>query len=235
MTAQGRPRFQAGPRARLRSRKPWNRIGYIAGALPAAIADMAASLQVPPAGQVLDYGAADSPYRDLFAAGVGVVAADLPGNSSADLTLNEDGSIPVPDETFDAVLSTQVLEHVTDPETYLSECFRVLRPGGRLLLSTHGIMVYHPDPDDYWRWTCAGLERAVQAPGFELIRFEGVMGLAATGVQLFQDALYWKLPGPIRPAFAVACQTLIRLLDTLQGPESKRMNALVFVLVAAKP
>ena len=55
--------------------------------------------------------------------------------------------------SFDAVLSTQVLEHVADPGALPAERFRVLRPGGRLLLSTHGIFVYHPDPDDYWRWT----------------------------------------------------------------------------------
>ncbi len=61
------------------------------------------------------------------------------------------------------MLSTQVLEHVTDPRLYLAECHRVLRPGGPLLLSTHGIMVYHPDPVDYWRWTGAGLQRAVTA------------------------------------------------------------------------
>ena len=36
---------------------------------------------------------------------------------------------------------------------------RVTRPGGRVLLSTHGAMVYHPNPVDLWRWTRAGLER----------------------------------------------------------------------------
>ncbi len=82
------------------------------------------------------------------------------------------------------VLSTQVLEHVDRPGLYLAECHRVLRPGGRMLLSTHGIMVFHPDPVDYWRWTCDGLQRAVRDAGFEIVRFEGIVGLAATGIQL---------------------------------------------------
>lgn len=42
-------------------------------------------------------------------------------------------SIPFPDEQFDVVLSEDVLEHVADPEQAITECHRVLRPGGRLV------------------------------------------------------------------------------------------------------
>ena len=133
------------------------------------------------------------------------------------------------------MLSTQVLEHVRDPQVYLAECMRVLRPGGRLLLSTHGIMVYHPDPVDYWRWTGEGLKRAVEQAGFKVVRFEGIMGLGATGVQLVQDSLYWRLPRRMQPVFAFVMQRLARLLDRHESDESRRLNSLVFALVAEKP
>jgi hypothetical protein len=132
------------------------------------------------------------------------------------------------------VLSTQVLEHVADPALYLSECLRVLRPRGRLL-STHGIMVYHPDPVDYWRWTCAGLRRAVEDAGFEVVRFEGIMGLAATGLQLIQDATYYYLPRFLRPGFALYLQTLIAVVDRVESWGGRELNALVFAVVARKP
>lgn len=184
---------------------------------------------------MLDYGCADVPYRAFFRADAEWVPADLPGNPHAELLLNQDGSLPVEDWTFDAVLSTQVLEHVEDPGLYLSECFRVLRPGGRMLLSTHGIFVYHPDPDDYWRWTCAGLQRAVRDAGFEVERFEGVIGPGASGLQLFQDAFYYELPGPLRPVFALVLQTLIALVDRIPRQRPRHYDAQVFALVARKP
>jgi FkbM family methyltransferase len=221
--------------AGLRKATPWHRLSHIVEALPARLQALSSELRVPDGGSVLDYGSADAPYRGFFAAETEFVTADLPGNPDASVEIEPDGTVPVQDGTFDAVLSTQVLEHVADPGLYLAECHRVLRPGGRLLLSTHGLMVYHPDPVDYWRWTGPGLEKAVRTAGFEIRRFEGIMGLAATGIQLVQDAVYWKLPRPLRPVFALISQTLVKVADRLQGPEGKRSNALVFALVAEKP
>lgn len=184
---------------------------------------------------MLDYGCAETPYRRFFPSSVHYIAADLPGNPDATATINEDGTLPVEDASVDAVLSTQVLEHVLDPELYLRECYRVLRPGGRLLLSTHGLMVYHPDPDDYWRWTCAGLRHAITRAGLTVVLFEGIMGLSASGLQLLQDGVYPRLPAVLRPLAALVFQTLIAIADRLERPSSRDLNALVFALVAVKP
>jgi SAM-dependent methyltransferase len=233
--SQKAPQFHADRPTDLRKAKPWHRLAYIIQALPDGLERLAGRLDAPPNARILDYGSADSPYRRFFSPSAEFVTADLPGNPDAALDLEPDGTVPVASGTFDVVLSTQVLEHVTDPETYLSECLRVLRPGGQLLLSTHGLMVYHPDPVDYWRWTGAGLQRAVGQAGFEVERFEGIMGLLATGLQLVQDAIYWRLPRPLAHMTALLLQTLIRLADRLDSDESRQMNALVFALVARKP
>jgi SAM-dependent methyltransferase len=227
-------RFQA-LRPDVREVPSWHRLAYVARALPARLEELMTELRVGPGSRVLDLGCAEMPYRRFFAAGTEVVGADLPGNPHASVTIQPDGSVPLPDEGFDALLSTQVLEHVEDPGTYLSECFRLLRPGGRLLLSTHGIMVYHPDPVDYWRWTCDGLRKAVMDAGFEVVRFEGVMGLAATGVQLMQDGVLPRVPQHLHPLVCWISQRIIGLLERLQGDEGRRINALVFAVVARKP
>jgi SAM-dependent methyltransferase len=227
-------RYNVGRPSDLRAAPPWHRLAYIIKALPVGLEPLARDMRVPPDGRILDFGCADTPYRRFFPSSVDYVGADLPGNPLASVDIDADGTVPLESESFDAVISTQVLEHVEDPGVYLDECVRVLRPGRRMLLSTHGIMVYHPDPVDYWRWTGEGLRRAVSSAGFEVERFEGIMGLAATGLQLFQDAVWWGVPRPLRPLLALALQSAITVADRLQGAESRRHNALVFALMARK-
>jgi SAM-dependent methyltransferase len=110
---------------------------------------------------VLDVGCGDRPYDSLFP---GAVGFDVPGNPHADLHGSLE-RIPVGDASFDVVLCLQVLEHVPDPAAAIRELRRVVRPGGRVLLSTHGIYPFHPNPDDLWRWTHQGLERLFLANG----------------------------------------------------------------------
>jgi SAM-dependent methyltransferase len=225
-------RFHADRPTDLRRVRPWHRLAYIVRVLPERLEALSPELGVPTAGRVLDYGCAEVPYRRFFDQTVEFVGADLPGNPNATVEISADGTLPVPDHSFDAVLSTQVLEHVADPRTYLRECARVLAPGGRLLLSTHGIMVYHPDPFDLWRWTGAGLRRIVEEAGFEVVRFEGIMGLAPTALQLLLDSVHHSLPRRVRPIVSFCFQALIALADRFESAERRAGNALVFALVA---
>jgi SAM-dependent methyltransferase len=107
--------------------------------------------------RVLDVGCGSMPYHPLFASFAAYLGVDL-DNPSANLAGAVE-SIPVPDAAYDLVLCTQVLEHTLDPAKAVAELWRVTAPGGRVLLSTHGVQVYHPAPVDLWRWTHAGLER----------------------------------------------------------------------------
>ena len=116
---------------------------------------------------VLDYGCGGSPYRPLFGSCT-YHRADLSGGNNLDFEYGPDARLPSVISGYDCVLSTQVLEHVEDPETYLGECYRVLRPGGCLLLTTHGLYEDHACPYDYWRWTVYGLKRVVENSGLKV-------------------------------------------------------------------
>lgn len=232
---QTAPSYQRIQRSAIRRAYAGHPYAHHIRKLPAALERLAGELAVGPGGRVLDYGCADMPYRSFFGPDVEYVGADLVGNERAAVALLPDGSVPVDDESFDAVLSTQVLEHVQDPRLYLAECFRVLRPGGRLLLSTHGIFAYHPDPVDLWRWTCEGLRLDVQRPGFQIVRFEGVIGLAATGLQLFQDAVSYRLSPAWATRLARVMQPVVAFADRFETPQALGYNAQVFALVAERP
>src|SRR6266849_1567747 len=114
--------------------------------------------------RVLDVGCGDRPYERLLRGAAEIVGFDVPGNPHADLHGSID-AIPVADAAFDVVLCLQVLEHVPDPAAAVRELRRVVKPGGRVLLSTHGVYPFHPNPNDYWRWTNSGLDRLFRENG----------------------------------------------------------------------
>ncbi len=119
---------------------------------------------------LLDVGGRGRPYAAPIAANltrrriaVRHLVVDL--GEGADVLARAE-TLPFAARSADLVLSTQVLEHVEDPARAVSEMARVLRPDGTCLLTTHGTWFYHPDPEDYWRWTPAGLAQLFTRAGF---------------------------------------------------------------------
>lgn len=115
--------------------------------------------------EIVDVGCGRRPYESLLkpitARYVGV---DWTEGPKVDVVAPAE-ELPFEDESFDLLLSTQVLEHVDDPARVVAEALRVLRPGGIAMVSTHGVVNYHPNPNDHWRWTHTGLARLLQQHG----------------------------------------------------------------------
>lgn len=123
--------------------------------------------------KILDYGCGGSPYRSLFPNAEYRRADYLQDEDDAlDYILSDDSRVRESDGKFDLILSTQVLEHVNNSQLYLQECYRLLRPGGQLYLTTHGTYPDHGCPYDFRRWTTDGLVRDLNAAGFTVSRSE---------------------------------------------------------------
>lgn len=111
-------------------------------------------------GRVLNVGGGRLPYRELSPGMVNIDLSDHPEvDIRGDFVRNR---LPFKEGTFDTVLCMSVLEHVRDPDWVIGEIHRVLRPGGLLLLCVPFFYPYHPDPDDYWRFTASGIRELLR-------------------------------------------------------------------------
>jgi SAM-dependent methyltransferase len=139
-------------------------------------------------GRVLDVGCGDRPYEHMIPAGEYVgLEIDTPENRArARADAYYDGRrFPFEDGAFDAVLCNQVLEHVFEPEAFVGEIARVLKTGGRLLLTVPFVWDEHEQPRDYARYSSFGLRALLEKHG---LRLEQQRKTAADLRALFQMA-----------------------------------------------
>ena len=124
--------------------------------------------------QVRVYGIEDSPAAAAGArrGGVRVVRADL------------NRPLPFRDGAFDVVTSNQVIEHLYDTDTFVSECHRMLRPGGLVLVSTENLASWHNIAALALGWQAFSLtpvSRARPGLGNPLANLRGTDGDAVNG------------------------------------------------------
>jgi SAM-dependent methyltransferase len=101
-------------------------------------------------------------------------------------------NIPVEDHRFDAVVFTQVLEHLPEPKMVLKELHRVLKPGGKLFFTAPLWYQEHEIPYDFYRYTQYGLKLLFEGAGFEVLELrwlEGYLGSVAHQLRLMKKRL----------------------------------------------
>lgn len=108
--------------------------------------------------KTLDIGCGNSPYSKYFPKRVGV---DIEKSKNADI-LGDAHALPFKDKTFNFVLATELLEHTKDPQKVINEIWRVLKPNGKLILTTRFIFPLHDTPNDYYRYTKYGLKQLLR-------------------------------------------------------------------------
>ncbi len=105
-------------------------------------------------GLTLDIGCGHVAYQKYFPNYIGF---DIQPGLKVDV-VGDAHNLPFKDEKFDNILCTEVLEHLHSPEIAISEMKRVLKKGGKLILTTRFIFPLHDIPNDYYRFTKYGLK-----------------------------------------------------------------------------
>jgi len=120
---------------------------------------------------VLDAGAGECSYKRFFShcqyTAVDLAVGDDSWNYSNLDCIAPLDELPFGDNSYDAVVCTQVLEHLERPLDCLAELFRVLKPGGRLYLTAPMAHFEHQVPYDFFRYTSFGLDALLKRAAFK--------------------------------------------------------------------
>lgn len=93
------------------------------------------------------------------------LSVDFQGGLGVD-TIADIHTLPFDDNAFDAVLCSEVMEHVKDPQRAMNEMHRVLEPNGCAIITTLFSFPVHGYPDDYWRFTPNCMKMLMENAGF---------------------------------------------------------------------
>lgn len=123
----------------------------------------------------MDFGCGSKPYESLFLNASSYIGVDI--EVSGHSHLNEkidvfyDGkTVPFPGNNFDNVFCSEVMEHVFNPDESLREINRVLKPGGKLLLTCPFVWAEHEAPYDYARYSSFGIKHLLERNGFKVLQ-----------------------------------------------------------------
>lgn len=116
-------------------------------------------------GSILDIAAGKDPlYHSFLQKSVSLIKGDIKqGSQNIELDMNKPFSYE--DNSFDHLLCVNALYIVKDVHQFLSECKRVLKPGGSMVLISPFISNEMPDPDDFRRFTEQGLQNVCKKSG----------------------------------------------------------------------
>lgn len=199
-------------------------------------------------GRLLDLGAGNQPYAEWYLGHCDTaVSTDIAPHAGLS-TLCGAESLPFADGSFDTVLATEVLEHVTDLERTVDEICRVLAPNGSVIVTMPYFYPTHEPPHDHRRLTHYGLRGAFERRGLvidDLTAKGGVLTLGATVATtavctVLRTAMVRTSPGVVGSVLASVLAMLERALLNARAraprfPATARRVSMGYMAVARRP
>ena len=189
-------------------------------------------------GSILDLGCGNQPYATLMTnSSTFYVAVDYNLRVTPQPHVCADVlSIPFKNQAFDTVVSTQVLEHVSDPFMMIREATRVLKPSGYLIITAPQAWPLHEEPYDFFRFTKYALQMLARSNGLNVITLTERGGAFSALGQLLSAVLYDRFGKrtTTRIIFKVLSAPVVILCQMLDKMFYYPKLTLGYVLVAQK-
>jgi SAM-dependent methyltransferase len=169
--------------------------------------------------RVLDYGCGDGALLGVLHRGAGrrqyelhgfdpnalavaLAGAALPANG-VEATIHA-SLASIPDGHFDRVVCTEVIEHASDPDALLSEVARVLKPGGRAVVTTPIRLTEDPQDVNHVReWFPSEFAHVFDNGPWRIVSHEQVVPVAAPEVYFWRPLVFARVP-----VFRLLCNLL---------------------------
>lgn len=192
-------------------------------------------------GAVLDIGGGTGKrYKGLFAHAKSLRSLDLNPDLHPDI-IGDAEAMPIESDSVDGIVCSQMLEHVPHPWKALAEMHRVLRPGGKVILTVPQLNELHEEPHDYYRYTIFGLRTLCIEAGFTILeehqrgKYHALMAQNRIrrwidGWHPYQNPLAMLLLSPLSAAYA----RLALALDAVDTSAASAKHAIGWTLLLQK-
>jgi SAM-dependent methyltransferase len=178
---------------------------------------------------ILVVGAGHDPYRFLFKDAIKYVKLDIEQYGDPEVIKGDAHDMPFANGEFDALLATEVMEHLRNPFLFAKEAGRVLAQGGLLILTVPFLFHQHADPFDYWRPTKQTL---LDLFGSE---FQIVITGQGNRLHVISDLLTTSFsPSPLLQPLRVFNHLLARVPGSMRRSECPSSSPSGFLLVGTK-
>tara|TARA_R110000787_G_scaffold10961_1_gene36425 strand:- start:229 stop:1098 length:870 start_codon:yes stop_codon:yes gene_type:complete len=194
-----------------------NSTSAVSRALAPLLADLAANEDF----RGLNFGSGSMKFHER------IVNLDVQNTSEVDIVSNG-GPVPLKTASVDLVITQEVLEHIADYRSALSELERVLRPGGRIYCQLPFQIGFHPGPYDYRRFTRQGIvdlfsgrQWTVDQVGISVGHGTALYRIAVEFAAVTASAIHQALYKPAKGLAAIAFWP-IKLFDGLTERSAER-------------
>jgi SAM-dependent methyltransferase len=177
-------------------------------------------------GDLLDLGCGKVPlylaYKDFVRS---VTCVDWNENPFLDLKQDLSEPLPFESDSFDTIILSDVLEHIPEPGSILSELYRVLRVNGVVIINVPFFYWLHEKPHDYYRFTEFALRRYSKSLHFEIIALESSGGAVEILCDIIAKNLVFHVKYIGKPIAGVIQSLNLLFLKTRVGKKIRKITS----------